>query len=108
MSALAIIAKVPEVRAAVLGDLGGLFLDTVREPDGETIAAVMGFVASALVQAGDQLGLGTLRRVAVAGEKRAALLVVDGQHVIAAQIDPPKSLAAVEKVVENSIPGQGG
>jgi predicted regulator of Ras-like GTPase activity (Roadblock/LC7/MglB family) len=107
MSALSTIAQLPAVRGAVLGDLTGVFLDAVREPDGETIAAVMGFVASALVQAGDLLGLGTLRRIAVSGETRASLVVLDGKHVLSAQVEPPRSLTAVEKHVETSIPGQG-
>jgi predicted regulator of Ras-like GTPase activity (Roadblock/LC7/MglB family) len=107
MAALTTIAKLPEVRGAVLGDLTGVFLDAVREPDGETIAAVMGFVASAFIQAGELLGLGSLRRVAVSGPTRASLLVLDGQQVLSAQVDPPRSLSVVEKHVETSIPGQG-
>jgi len=107
MSAFSTIAGLPEVRSAVLGDLGGAFLDAVREPDGETVAAVTGYLASLLVQAGEQLGLGSLRRLSVSGEKRALLVVVDGRHLVAAQVDPPRALAAVEKLVETSFPGQG-
>jgi predicted regulator of Ras-like GTPase activity (Roadblock/LC7/MglB family) len=107
MSALSTIVKLPEVKGAVLGDFSGVFLDAVREQDGESIAAVMGFVANSLVQAGEQLGLGTLRRAAVSGELRASLLVVDKRHVLTLKIDPPKALPAVEKQVETSIPGQG-
>jgi len=107
MSALSTISKLPEVRGAVLGELGGAFLEAVREPEGEAIAAVTGFVASALAEAGDLLGLGRLRRIAVGGETRASLLVLDGEHVLAARVEPPGSLAAVEKHVENSIAGQG-
>jgi predicted regulator of Ras-like GTPase activity (Roadblock/LC7/MglB family) len=107
MTALRAIAEFPEVRGAVLGDLTGVFLDAVGEQDGETIAAVMGFVASALVKAGEVLGLGALRRVAVSGATRASLVVLDGQQVLAVQVEPPRSLAAVERQVETSIPGQG-
>jgi len=107
MSALSAIVKLPEVRGAVLGDFAGVFLDAVREQDGENIAAVMGFVASALMQAGEQLGLGTLRRAALLGEARASLLVLDKKHVLTLKIEPPKALPAVEKQVETSIPGQG-
>jgi predicted regulator of Ras-like GTPase activity (Roadblock/LC7/MglB family) len=106
MSSLTTIAKLPEVRGAVLGDLSGLFLDAVGEPDGETVAAVMGFVASAVIQAGDLLGLGTLKRIAVSGQTSASLVVLDGKHVLAAQVEPPKSLTAVEKFVEASFQGQ--
>ena len=107
MIALSTFLKFPDVGGAVLGDLTGVYLDAVREPDGEAIAAVMGFVASALIQAGEHLGLGRLKRVAVGGEKRASLLVLDGPHVVAIQVHPPRSLGAVEKQVELSIPGQG-
>jgi predicted regulator of Ras-like GTPase activity (Roadblock/LC7/MglB family) len=107
MTAWRTIAKLPDVRGAVLGDLTGVFLDAVREPDGETIAAVMGFVASALVQAGELLGLGPLRRVAISGPTRASLVMVEGREVLSAQVEPPRSLSAVEKNVENSISGQG-
>lgn len=107
MSALSLIAKVPEVRSAVLGDLAGALLDAVREPDGETVAAVIGFATSALAQAGEQLGLGALRRFSAGGERHAFMVVVDGSSVVAASIEPAKSLAAVEKFVETSVPGQG-
>lgn len=100
MPDLATIAKVPDVRSAVLGDLGGGFHDAVREQDGEAIAAVMGFVSSALAHAGEQLGLGAIRRIAVAGEARACLVLVQGPAVLTAWIEPGKSLAAVEKHLE--------
>jgi predicted regulator of Ras-like GTPase activity (Roadblock/LC7/MglB family) len=107
MTALTTIAKLPEVRSAVLGDLGGAFLDAVRETDGETVAAVTGYLASLLVQAGEQLGLGSLRRLSVSGERRALLVIVDGKDLVTVQIDPPRALAAVEKAIETSLPGQG-
>jgi serine/threonine protein kinase len=107
LSSLSIVARLPDVRGAVLGDLAGAFLDAVREPDGEAVAAVTGFLATAMGQAGDLLGLGALRRVAVSGAARASLVVVEGARVLAARIEPPRSLAAVEKQVETSIAGQG-
>ena len=48
--------------------------------DGETIAAVMGFVSSALARAGEELGLGALRRIAIVGEASARLVVVSGRR----------------------------
>lgn len=100
------IAKLPDVRSAVRGDLAGAFLDAVREQDGETIAAVMGFVSSALVEAGDRLGLGPLRRIAVGGEARGCVILVEGQQVIAAAVEPGRAVAAVEKVLENAVDGK--
>jgi predicted regulator of Ras-like GTPase activity (Roadblock/LC7/MglB family) len=106
MSALSGIAKLPEVRGAVLGDLTGVLVDAIREADGESIAAVMGFVASALIQAGELLGLGALRRVAISAPIQASLMVVDGQSLLGARVEPSRSLTAVEKYVETAYPGQ--
>jgi hypothetical protein len=106
MSDLSIIANLPDVKSAVLGDLAGGFHDAVREQDGETIAAVMGFVSSAMVSAGEQLGLGALRRISVASDARGCLVVVHGSSVITAWVEPGKSLAAVEKVLDSSVHGK--
>jgi predicted regulator of Ras-like GTPase activity (Roadblock/LC7/MglB family) len=106
MPDLATISRVPDVKSAVLGDLTGGFHDAVREQDGETVAAVMGFVSSAMVHAGDQLGLGMLRRISVAGEARGCLILVDGDAVITARVEPAKSLASVEKVLDTPTRGK--
>jgi hypothetical protein len=106
MSDLAIIANLQDVKSAVLGDMAGGFHDAVREQDGETVAAVMGFVSSAMASAGDHLGLGGLRRISVASDARACLVVVNGQAVITAWVEPGKSLAAVEKVLDSSAHGK--
>ncbi len=105
MADLTTIAKLPDVKSAVLGDLAGALHDAVREPDPETVAAVIGFVSSALAQAGDQLGLGALRRIAVAAAARACIVVVQGHSVVTAWIEPAKSLGAVEKLLDG--PGEG-
>ncbi len=106
MPDLAAIAKLQDVKSAVFGDLAGGFLDGVRQEDGETVAAVMGFVASALAEAGEQLGLGGLRRVSVTGEARATVVVVQGEAVIAASVEPARSLAAVEKALDTPVHGK--
>jgi len=103
---LATIAKVPEVKSAVLGDLAGGYLDAFDELDGESVAAVMGFVSSTLTDAGDQLGLGPLRRIAVAGETGASVVLVHEQLVMTASVEPPKALAAVEKALDSAVLGK--
>ncbi len=105
MSDLALIAKLPDVKSVVLGDLGGAFLEAIQEPDGETVAAVMGFVATHLVEAGGQLGLGALRTVSVAGPARGCLVAVRAGSVLTATVEPSRSLGAVEKAVETSLKG---
>jgi predicted regulator of Ras-like GTPase activity (Roadblock/LC7/MglB family) len=106
MSDLTTLAKLPDVKSAVLGDLAGALLDAVREPDPETVAAVVGFVSSALAQAGDQLGLGALRRIAIGAGARACLVVVQGHSVVAAWVEPARSLPAVEKVLDAAAEGR--
>ena len=104
---LALIGGVPGVRSAVLGDLSGGYLDALREPDGEGVAAVMGFPSSAMAQAGDQLGLGDLRRISFAGVGTACVVTLAGASVMTARIEPARSLAAVEKALETSLLGKG-
>ena len=103
MTDLVTIAKLPDVKGAVLGDLGGGYLDAVGEQDGETIAAVTGFVATSLAQAGEELGLGALHRVSVAGAAAACVIVVDDELAITGRIAPAKALAAVEKALDAAL-----
>jgi predicted regulator of Ras-like GTPase activity (Roadblock/LC7/MglB family) len=103
MADLALVTSLPEVKGVVLGDLEGVFHDAVNEDDGESIAAVMGFVCAAVLQAGETLGLGTLHRLSLSGPSRASVVLVDGQQVISAAVEPPKALAAVEKALDSSL-----
>lgn len=106
MAMLETISKFQGVRGAVLGDLDGAFLDAVGEPGGEAIAAEMGFLAAALLEAGEVLGLGALGMAGLAGPARASLVVVRGRKVVTARVEPAKALPLVEKAVESSI-GEG-
>jgi hypothetical protein len=90
----------------VLGDLDGAFLDAVREPGGEAVAAEMGFLAAALLEAGESLGLGALLMAGLAGPARASLVVVRGRQVVTARVEPAKALPLVEKAVETTL-GEG-
>jgi hypothetical protein len=100
MTELARVANLPDVKSAVLGDLAGGYLDALEERDGEGVAAVMGFVATLLLRAGDELGLGALRRVSVSADARACVVLVDGDSVITASIEPARSLPTVEKALD--------
>jgi predicted regulator of Ras-like GTPase activity (Roadblock/LC7/MglB family) len=106
MSDLVTIANLQGVRGAVRGDLAGAFHDAVREQDGETIAAVMGFVSSAVIQAGEQLGLGALRRISISGETTGCVVAVEGDSVVTAWVAPGKPLATVEKFLEARARGR--
>lgn len=105
MAMLETISKFQGVRGAVLGDLDGAFLDAVREPAGEAVAAEMGFLAASLVEAGEALGLGVLLSAGVAGPAAASLVVVRGRSVVTARVEPPKALPLVERALETSLGG---
>ena len=107
MADLAKVARIPNVASAVLGDAAGAFHDAIREQDGEAVASVAAFVLTSLAKAGEELGLGALRRVAVAGEKRALLVAAAGEALVTARVEPVAALAAVEKAFDASL-GTGG
>ena len=100
MADLASIARIPGVASAVLGDEAGGFHDAIREGDGESVASVTAFVAASLARAGEELGLGTIRRIAVAGEQRGFVIVKLGLAVVTARVEPAAALAAVERALE--------
>jgi hypothetical protein len=105
MSDLELIARIPSVKGAVHGDLEGTFLEAAGAVDGEGLAAEMGFFASTLAGVGEELGIGALATVAVAGPARACLVVLRGPAVITALVEPVRALGTVEKAVENSFQG---
>src|SRR5512138_2113982 len=97
---LATLARIPHVASAVLGDAEGGFHDAIREADGESVASVAAFVATSLAAAGEELGIGALRRIAVTGEKRATLVAAAGGALVTARVEPASALAAVEKALD--------
>lgn len=106
MSELAVIASHPDVKSVVRCDLHGVLLDTTREADPESVAAVMGLLTSVLVQGGDHLGLGGLSRVLITGAKSSILLLAQGEALIHARVVPPASIAAVEKALDAALQGR--
>jgi hypothetical protein len=106
MADLKQIATRPEVKSAVLSNRAGGFLDAVRESDGETVAAVTGFLTSSIAQAGEQLGLGLLRNISFTGEARACLVFLQGDSVVTAFVEPPAAAAGLEKAFDASIKGR--
>jgi hypothetical protein len=107
MSDLAQIARIPGVASAVLGDVAGGFHDAIREADGESVAAVTGFISTSLAQAGEELGLGPLGRVGLAGPTRACLIALRGGAAVTIGVAPPSALAAVERALD-TLPGARG
>jgi len=104
---LARVAKIPNVASAVLGDLSGGFFDAIREGDGEAVAAVTGFISTSLANAGEQLGLGVLSRVSLAGPTRACVIAIEAGGVATLGVAPPGALPAVERALD-SFPNSRG
>jgi len=102
MADLAVIARIPNVTSTVLGDLAGGFYDAIREADGESVAAVAGFLATNLVQAGDRLGLGPLGRISLSGPTRAFVIAVHGNAVVTTTVEPTSALPTVERALDTS------
>ena len=103
MSELEQVARLPGVSGAIRSDLEGTLLERAREPDGEAVAAVMGFVATALLEAGETLGLGALERLSVAGSRRSCLVLVRAGTLITASVEPPQLAGALEKSVDSLV-----
>lgn len=101
------VARIPNVASAVLGDMAGGFYDAIREADGETVAAVAGFISTSLVQVGEQLGLGPLGRVSLTGPTRAFVIVAEAGSTITLGLDSPASLPAVERALDSSFGSRG-
>jgi hypothetical protein len=106
MTDIATIARFPEVKKVVRTDRQGTLIDSIREPDPEGVGAVAGFVVGALTQAGDQLGLGTLRRIVATGPRCADLAAVNDRTVILLRIEPASAVAAAEKALDASPQGR--
>jgi len=98
-----LIAKLPEVKSAVVADLGGAVVEVLRERDGEGAAAVIGFLWSTAAEAGDHLGLGALRLVSYAGPARGAVVASAGSRLVAAFVEPTSSLSSVEKLLAGAL-----
>jgi predicted regulator of Ras-like GTPase activity (Roadblock/LC7/MglB family) len=103
MADLQFLSKLPEVRSAVLSDPSGGLVEAIRETDGESVAAVMSFLVSTLSQAGDELGLGPLNRLSVAGPTQASLVVVLADGILSAVIQPPGAFPTVERALDAAL-----
>lgn len=106
MLELASIASLPEVKSAVRAHPSGALLDSVRDGDPESTAAVAGFLTTVLGEAGDLVGLGTFRRTAVSGTKGASYIVAQADSVVVARIEPATSVGAFERLVEAALQGK--
>lgn len=101
------IAKLPEVKSAVVSDRNGSVLEVLREKEGESVAAVIGFLSSTIAEAGSHLGLGILRRISYTGPKRGAVVAVASSELVAAFVEPASSLPSVETLLAGSLEQKG-
>ncbi len=105
MMDLSRIGTIPGIKSAVLGDLGGALIEAVNHPDAEAMAAVMGFAIGQLGAAGESLGLGRLRRIALMGTSTACLIAPQASSVVAICFGPTMSMATIEKKLEGLLHG---
>jgi hypothetical protein len=101
---LSLVASLPGVKSAVLGDNRGGFLEAFRENDAETVAAVTGFMTSALHPIGEELSLGGLTRVSSTGPSRAWLVAVFAEAALSIAVEPPSALSSVERALASQPP----
>lgn len=99
------IANLPDVTSALICDPAGALLTAVREHDAESAAAVTGFLACWVGQIGEELGLGPLHRMSVAGPDRATLVLVQGDAVLSAVIAPAGAFPAAERAIDTLLQG---
>jgi predicted regulator of Ras-like GTPase activity (Roadblock/LC7/MglB family) len=103
MADLSLLTRFPEIRRAVAGDRSGSVLDSVGEPDPESLAAVVGSIAELLTQAGESLGLGEPRWVSVEGANQASIIAIDEDAVVAGRVDAPRALASIQKALDAAL-----
>jgi len=97
------IAKFPEVAALVVTDDAGSLLESSGDIDGEALGAVHVVTMQALSRCGNALGLGSLQRITVTGQRRSCLIAVYEQEVLGVYIDPTKPIGAFEKKLETAL-----
>lgn len=102
---LTAIASLADVKSTMLCDPAGALLQATGEEDPESAAAVVGFLTATLGQVGDELGLGPLYRMSVAGAVRATLIVSLGDSVLSTVIAPSSAFPVVENAIDAILQG---
>ncbi len=102
---LTAIASLPAVKSTMLCDPAGALLQATGEDDAESAAAVVGFLTATLGRVGDELGLGPLYRMSVAGPARATLIVSLGDSVLSTVIAPSSAFPTVENAIDTILQG---
>ncbi|HSY21930.1 MAG TPA: hypothetical protein VK841_07440 [Polyangiaceae bacterium] len=98
-----VVAKFPEVSAAVVSDSSGAILEWSGDIDGEAAGAVHSFSMQSLAQAGELLGLGGLERASIVGPTKACVIAVQGDEVLGVYSLPGKAFSAVEKKLDVAL-----
>jgi predicted regulator of Ras-like GTPase activity (Roadblock/LC7/MglB family) len=98
-----LVASCPEVIGAVVSNNVGALLQSAGEIDAETIGAVLSYSAQSLARAGENMGLGELGRVVVAGAKRTCLITVRHDEILSVYVDSSKPVASFEKKMDDLL-----
>lgn len=100
-----VLMKLPEIQRSVRASMDGALLGSTGDVDAESAAEVSAFLATTMAEAGEQFGLGALRWISVAGASQALVFALKEDAVFMGYVDPPKSLAAVERALD-AAPGR--
>ena len=83
------VLDLPEAKSLVIGDTEGSLLRVENEADGESIAAVMGFMWNTIQEPGEMLGLGAPQYVTFKSPSQAYLVMnTRGNKLITLRLDP--------------------
>lgn len=105
MTEPSVLLQLPEFVRSVRASLDGTLLGSTGEVDAESVAGVSAFLATSMAEAGEQFGLGALRWISVAGLKQSMVFALKGGAVFMGYVDPPASLAAVERALDAAPEG---
>lgn len=94
------ITTIAEVKSVVTCDLDGALSEATVDLDGETTAAISGFVTKAMTQVGDRVGTGALQRITISGKTKAAIITVVDEGLLTVFVDPSKPTAPIEKKLD--------
>ena len=103
MKNFSLIAKIPEVLGAALSDSSGSLIESVGDMDGEVAGAIHAYIARALIQAGQLLGLGAFEQGTMAAPAGACLIFVYESSVLGVNVNPHKPVNVVEKKISDTL-----
>ncbi len=101
MSKLSIFTNMPEVKSVVVGDTDGALVEEKNEPDGESIAAIFGYLCNEINQCGEMMGFGSAKRITVSGgQGESSVLILRDNRIWTISLHAGKPIAPFEKKLD--------